>query len=153
MKNPAGLARNELTAIVTGVLQLLYGCEYENGEWTYAADKEWSGGDVCESAASLLGRFGLVPEMDGPGELMESALPEDPTPRYALRIDGPQFRAQRQLLLNLTRCVEKKTPLVCDSNQENLLNGLINLTDEIADQAHDNYGVDCLIDENNELCR
>ncbi len=81
---------------------------------------------------------------------MESALPEDPTPRYALRIDGPQFRAQRQLLLNLTQWAKRQAPLVSDPDLETLLNGLINLTDEIADQAHDNYGVDCLIDEKDE---
>ena len=148
MKNPADLSRDDLTAIVTGLLQILYGHEREDGSWAYAADKEWSGGDVCEAAASLLDRFDLVPETDG--ELMEGALPEAQIPRYALRIDGPQFRAQRQLLLNLTQWAKRQAPLVSDPDQENLLNGLINLTDEIADQAHDNYGVDCLIDEKDE---
>ena len=152
MKNPADLSREELIAISAGLLRVLYGHEDENGTWTYAADKEWSGGDVCEAAASLLGRFGLEPEADGDGELMESALPEDHAeedqiPRYALEIDGPQFRAQRQLLLKLIPCVKRKIPLVYDPDHENLLEGLINLTDEIADQAHDNYGVNCLIDE------
>jgi hypothetical protein len=157
MKNPADLSRDELIAIAAGLLQILYGREHENGTWTYAADKEWSGGDVCEAAASLLGRFGLVPETDGDGELMESALPEnqaedDQIPRYALKIDGPQLRAQRQLLLKLMPWVKRQTPLVSDPDHENLLNGLINLTDEIADQAHDNYGVDCLIDEKDGPC-
>ena len=140
MKNPADLSREELIAISAGLLRVLYGHEDENGTWTYAADKEWSGGDVCEAAASLLGRFGLVPVTDGDGEPMDGALPEAQVPRYALEIDGPQFRAQRQLLLKLM-------PLGSDPDHENLLNGLINLTDEIADQAHDNYGVNCLIDE------
>ena len=151
MKNAANLSRDELTALVTGLLQTLYGREHDNGTWTYAADKEWSGGDVCEAAASLLDRFDLVPETDG--ELMESALPEDRIPRYALRIDGPQFRAQRQLLLNLTQWAKRQTPLVSDPDHENLLNGLITLTDEIADQAHDNYGVDCLLAEQDEIRR
>ena len=146
MKNPADLSRDELVEISAGLIQILYGREHENGTWTYAADKEWSGGDVCEAAASLLGRFGLVPEADGDGEFFEGALPEDPIPRYALRIDGPQFRAQRQLPLKLMPCVQRQTRLVSDPDHENLLNGLINLTDEIADQAHDTYGVDCLID-------
>ena len=43
--------------------------------------------------------------------------------------------------------VKRQTALVSDPDHENLLEGLINLTDEIADQAHDNYGVNCLIDE------
>lgn len=157
MKNPADLSHDELIAIVTGLLQILYGREHANGTWTYAANKEWSGGDVCESVASLLGSFGLMPEMDSDGELMEAALPEyqvkdDQIRPYALRIDGPQFRAQRQLLLKLIPCVKRQTPLVSDPDHENLLDGLINLTDEIADQAHDNYGVDCLIDEKNGPC-
>ena len=150
MKNPANLSRDELIAIVTGLLQILYGHEREDGAWSYAGDKEWSGGDVCEAAAALLGRFDLVPETDGDGELMESTLSEieaDQIPRYALRIDGPQFRAQRLLLLNLMQCVTRQTPLAADPNHEDLLEGLINLTDEIADQAHDNYGVDCLFDQ------
>lgn len=148
MKNPTDLSRDELTAVVTGLLQILYGREHDHGAWTYAADKEWSGSDVCEAAASLLNRFDLVPETDG--EFMKVASPEDRIPRYTLIIDGPQFRAQRQLLLNLTQWVGQETPLVSDPDHENLLNGLINLTDEIADQAHDHYGVDCLIDENDE---
>ncbi len=152
MKNPANLSRDELIAVAAGLLQILYGREHENATWTYAADKEWSGGDVCEAAASLLGRFGLVPETDGDGELMEGTLPEDQIPRYALKIDGPQFRGQRQLLLELMQSVKRQTPLVSDPDHENLLNGLINLTDEIADQAYDNYAVDCLIDEKDEPC-
>ena len=148
MKNPADLSRDELTTIVTGLLQVLYGREREDGAWTYAADKGWSGGDVCEATASLLNGFDLVPEADG--EFMKAASPEDQIPRYALRIDGPQFRAQRQLLLNLTQWAKRQAPLVSLPDHGNLLDGLINLTDEIADQAHDNYGVDCLIDENDE---
>jgi hypothetical protein len=37
--------------------------------------------------------------------------------------------------------------LGADTDHENMLEGLISLTDAIADQAHDNYGVDCLMDE------
>jgi len=73
MENPARLSHRELVEIVTGVLQILYGKEHQDGSWTYAADKEWSGGDVCETAAGLLARYGLVPEADGHGEPMEPA--------------------------------------------------------------------------------
>ena len=153
MKNPADLSRDELIAIITGLLQILYGHESDNGAWIYAADKEWSGGDVCEAAASLLDRFNLVPTTDGDGEPMEcegrllAGAGDDQVPRYALRIDGPQLRAQRQLLLDLMQCVKRQTALAGDPNNEHLLDGLINLTDELADQAHDNFGVDCLFDE------
>jgi hypothetical protein len=71
MKNPANLSRDQLIEIVTGMVQVLYGVEHEAGLWTYAADKEWSGGDVCDGAAMLLDRFDLVPEVEGDGEPME----------------------------------------------------------------------------------
>ena len=32
------------------------------------------------------------------------------------------------------------------------MEGLISLTDEIADQAHDRFGVDCLLDESDQPC-
>jgi len=73
MKNPARLSHGELAQIATGMLQILYGQQHRDGSWTYAADKEWSGGDVCEAAAGLLGHYGLVPEADGHGEPMEPA--------------------------------------------------------------------------------
>jgi hypothetical protein len=147
MKSPASLTRDELVEIVSGLLQILYGLEKGDGSWTYAADKEWSGGDVCQDAAGLLDRFGLVPETDDDGEPMERAVPEDRLPRYALDIDGPQFRAQRALLLELMQCVQRGVPPTAGPDTEELVEGLIHLTDEIADQAHDNYGVDCLLDE------
>ena len=70
MKNPASLARDQLIEIVTGMLQILYG-RWHDDDWTYAADKEWCGGDVCEAAALLLDRFGLVPQVEGNGEPMD----------------------------------------------------------------------------------
>ena len=74
MNNPASLSHDQLVEIVTGMLQILYGVEHEDGSWSYAADKEWSGGDVCEAAAGLLQPYGLVPEAEGAGE---SVLPEN----------------------------------------------------------------------------
>ncbi len=74
MKNPANLTREALLEITTGMVQVLYGREHSDGSWTYAADKDWCGGDVCEAAAGLLGRHGLVPEAEGDGEPMEAAV-------------------------------------------------------------------------------
>ncbi len=56
---------------------------------------------------------------------------------YALRIDGPLFRCQRQRLIELTNTAAKE--------DQELLEGIIALMEEIADQAHDNYGIDCLL--------
>ena len=81
MKNPANLSHDQLVYIVTGMMQLLYGVEHADGSWTYAADKEWRGSDVCEAAAGLLGQFGLVPAADGFGEPMEPTAARDETGR------------------------------------------------------------------------
>lgn len=72
MKNPANLTRNALVEITTGMVQVLYGREHSDGSWTYAADKDWCGSDVCEAAAGLLGLHGLAPEAEGDGEPMEA---------------------------------------------------------------------------------
>jgi hypothetical protein len=68
MKNPAALPRDQLVEIVTGLQQILYGREHEDGRWSYAADKQWSGADICEAAAELLGRFDLAPDDKGDGQ-------------------------------------------------------------------------------------
>ena len=68
MKNPADLTREELVDIATGLQQILYGREQADGSWSYRADKQWRGADVCEAAAELLGRFDLVPDDKGDGQ-------------------------------------------------------------------------------------
>jgi hypothetical protein len=56
---------------------------------------------------------------------------------YELRIDGPLLAQQRQWLLDLA---EKTT-----GGGGEHLEGILALFDEIADQAHDSYGIDCLL--------
>ncbi len=65
---------------------------------------------------------------------------------YDLAIDGPTFRSQRELLLKLQRLADGRTSEVPDPHDRELLEGLIELTDALADQAHDKHGVDCLLD-------
>ena len=67
MKNPADLTREQLVELATGLQQIFYG-QYEDDRWSYHADKQWSGADVCEAAAELLGRFDLAPKSEGDGE-------------------------------------------------------------------------------------
>jgi hypothetical protein len=140
MKNPAELSRGQLVEIVTGLVRALYGRCHADGSWADAADKEWSGGDVCEAAAGLLSRHGLVPVAEGAGEPME---PQQDV--YRLRIDGPLFRQQRQLVL-------RQRQQIADPRDQALWDGLIALTDEIADQAHDQHGLDCLLDTEDQGC-
>jgi hypothetical protein len=58
---------------------------------------------------------------------------------YLLRIDGPSFRRQRLWLLEMADRLPEK--------DRNTLDGVVCLLDEIADQAHDRHGVDCLLTE------
>lgn len=166
MKNPASLSHAELLEIVTGMAQILYGIEQDDGSWTYAADKEWCGGDVCEASAGLLDRFGLLPEAEDQGGPIQPATtppgqgtgaqagiqspqgqsPDEPQ-GYTFSLDGSLFRRQRQFLLFLmerSRDKGKPRPQL-PADAEEMLEGLISLTDEIADQAHDRYGIDCLL--------
>ena len=57
----------------------------------------------------------------------------------SFELDGPQFREQRHLMLEL-RASSRLEP-----SERKLLDGLIELTDHIADVAHDKYNLDCLL--------
>ena len=67
--------------------------------------------------------------------------------RYSLHVEGPLFRAQRELLVKITDLVRRKQPYEPAAGDEGLLEGLLGLTYAIADQAHDRHGIDCLSDE------
>jgi hypothetical protein len=67
--------------------------------------------------------------------------------QYGLHIDGKLFRAQRQLLLKIADLVRRKQPYEPTGGDEALLEGLLNLTDAVADRAHDQHGIDCLLNE------
>jgi len=65
---------------------------------------------------------------------------------YSLRIDGPLLAGQRELLLKVVDKVHRGEPYRPESSgDQELLQGVIVLLDEIADQAHDRYGIDSLI--------
>jgi hypothetical protein len=65
---------------------------------------------------------------------------------YRLHIDGNLFRRQRGLLMRLGALVHGKQAYKPKPGDEALLEGLLNLTDAIADEAHDQHGIDCLLD-------
>lgn len=64
---------------------------------------------------------------------------------YQLQLDGPLFRRQRELLLRVYEAVRKKRPFTPQNDDEVILDGLLGMTDAIADQAHDNHGIQCLL--------
>jgi hypothetical protein len=64
---------------------------------------------------------------------------------YLLSINGPLFRRQRELLLALADDLKNGRPCRLGPEQIELLDGLIGLTDSLADQAHDRHDIDCLI--------
>ena len=66
---------------------------------------------------------------------------------YVLNIDGPIFREQRQFLVDLLVMVQLRQ---LDRKDEECIHGLLNLIDAIADQAHDDYGIDCLLTHDEE---
>jgi hypothetical protein len=66
---------------------------------------------------------------------------------YLLNIDGPAFRAQRQLLLRIADAVRRKQPYEPAPGDDDLLEGLLGLTDAVADEAHDRHGIDCLLED------
>ena len=92
---------------------------------------------------SHLGEHTAKKEMDTVDELKQ----------YSLNIDGPLFRKQRELLMKIADLARKKQPYSPTPGEAVLLDGLVELTDELADQAHDRHGIDCLlVDEDHTRC-
>ena len=65
--------------------------------------------------------------------------------QYSLHIDGPLFRRQRELLMKIADLARQKRPYSPMPGDEVLWDGLVSITDELADQAHDGHGIDCLL--------
>jgi len=83
---------------------------------------------------------------------MKTRLIASEQPTYRLTLDGPSLRDQRELLMQLQNLFTLSPTTLVRPDEKQLLEGLINLTDAIADQAHDRYGVDCLLDETDQPC-
>jgi hypothetical protein len=84
-------------------------------------------------------------------QLLDAALLEagqgggaEPEQTYKLNLDATEFKAQRQMLSTLFYSGAVIKGLTEAGIDPNLLEGLMNLTDAIADQANDNYGLDVL---------
>jgi hypothetical protein len=69
---------------------------------------------------------------------------------YSLRIDGPLLRDQRRWLLGVADTILRGVVRVAEPSGPDLLEGVISLLDQIADQAHDRYGIDCLLEDPTE---
>jgi len=65
---------------------------------------------------------------------------------FQLNLDGPMLRAQRELLLRLQCYAAARVAWLPTSGDADLIDRLIGLTDALADQAHDQYGIDCLLE-------
>lgn len=66
---------------------------------------------------------------------------------YDLAIDGPALRAQRQLILELADALRQGKPIALTPGDLDSLEGLLDLSDAIADQAADRYGIDGLLSD------
>ena len=144
MREPRELSYHDLQRIVTSIQGFLYIDRDEAGREIWNPDKEWSGGDVCEHVVHVLSLHDLVPE--------HRELVAGEKHQYILdHLDGPMFRRQRQLLLTLIEVSKEGKAYAANRADQDLLNGLVNLTDAIADQAHDDHRIDCLL-EPDSLC-
>jgi hypothetical protein len=65
---------------------------------------------------------------------------------YDLALDGPLLRRQRELLFMLMEAADECRAFDLGPAQLELLDGLVNLTNALADQAHDEFGIECLVD-------
>jgi hypothetical protein len=139
MRQPSELSYLDLQQIVESIQRFLYIDQDDAGREIWDPDKEWSGADVCEHLAHMLSLHQLVPEASRP-------VAGRPHPYGLDPIDGPAFRKQRQLLLSLATLAREGETYRASSADQDLLDGLVNLTDVIADQAHDKHGVDCLLE-------
>ena len=70
--------------------------------------------------------------------------------QYAMRINGPLLANQRRLLLKVLDAVIRNEPYVPETQDEDLLQGIMGLLDEISDQAHDRHGIDSLLEPEGE---
>ena len=139
MREINDLSYRELQRIVESIQSFLYIDRDDDQRERWNPDKQWSLGDACDHVAYVLSRYDLVPDDRQPLAAERQ--------QYSLgNIDGPMFRKQRELLLTLIRISKEGRAHAANHAEQELLSGLVNLTDAIADQAHDKHGVDCLLD-------
>jgi len=139
MRVPRDLSYHELQQIVESIQSFLYIDRDDDEQEIWNPDKEWSLGDACDHVAYVLSRYDLVPDDRQPLRAERQ--------QYTLgAIDGPMFRKQRELLLRLISVSKEGKAHAANHAEQELLSGLVNLTDAIADQAHDEHGIDCLLD-------
>jgi hypothetical protein len=136
----------------TGLLETIPGIAFllfdENGDAQYAGET-----DVCwDNQTTVRDRLGHVmlvcpDEHQWPASLPDAttAVPEGSLCSFDLAIDGALLQAQRRRLMELMDALQRGKRMQLDLYDQNLLEGLINLTDEIADQAADRYGIDSLL--------
>ncbi|HBO44909.1 MAG TPA: hypothetical protein DD670_13470 [Planctomycetaceae bacterium] len=80
-----------------------------------------------------------VGDFSSVASLIRKNQPAEHCKLYALHLDGPALQKQRRLLLEISNRVVGNPPDV------ETLDGLINLLDDLADQAHDRHGIDGLL--------
>ena len=138
--------------MATGMLEMVPGIalllHIENDTFQYAGvtDISW---DSQTTVRDRSGRVTLVCP-DGhqwPASLSDAiaTVLEGSLCSFDLAIDGPLLRIQRERLLQLMDALHRGKPVSLTPNDKDLLEGLINLTDEIADQVATRYSVNSLL--------
>lgn len=99
--------------------------------------------DVCGPAVLWVDTELDVDEVKNMAQVVDVVLsnirPEAFKGQYWFSLDGPLLRKQRAVL---DKYIGKLANTCSDYA---MLHGLANLLDDIADQAHDKYGIDCLL--------
>ena len=140
-----GQQANGVLETISGIALLLFD---EDGTAQYAGET-----DVCwDSQTTVRDRYGRVTLVcpgghQWPASLPDAiaAVPEGSVCSFDLAIDGALLRVQRERLLQLMDALHRGKHASLVPDDEDLLEGLINLTDEIADQAASRYGIDSLL--------
>ena len=121
--------------------------DWDSADSLYSVETiEGSSGDVSDGdSADSTHSIEAIGSSDRPVESVDQL-----EAVYTLRIDGELLRRQRELLLKILDAVSRHKPYVPAANDADLLEGATALLDQIADQAHDQHGIDCLLEGDSE---
>lgn len=139
-----------------GVLETIPGVALlafaDDGDAQYAGETDVCWDDQttvrdCQGRPTLVCSDGhqWLATLDGVTSDEETATATVTTCSYDLVIDGAQLQAQRKRLLEIASTIGREATICVRPEDVALLDGLIDLTDEIADQAVDRHGIDSLI--------
>jgi hypothetical protein len=135
-----------LSAVVDGQARRYLYCDVPPCDKVHY-DEIWRCGCVADYVENIGDQCGACWRRRADAVPVAAAMPvRAQASRYLLVIDGPLFRRQRELLVKIADLAHRGQPYSLAAGDETLWEGLVGLTDAVADQAHDRYGIDCLLE-------